>query len=227
MESSNTNYCPNCHVNVDSGLEKCPLCGTKLTDDPDKNTLYPPLPPPEGERVRSFTEELYFYLTLIFIGGSVVLNIIFWRGTGWCLSVAAVLMYAWIFIKFTLFSNVSGGAKIGVNILGIIAVLLSFDYTAGYTGWSLNYGIPIVLIGGLIAIDWYSFIHKSKWKENIAFAIFYVVLGFIPLILYFAKLTDALTPAVLCAIAAGITVLGLLRFTIKYFAEEMGKRFHI
>lgn len=227
MESNNTNYCASCRLDVDAGLEHCPLCGAKLTDSPEENTLYPPLTTPQTEKHRTFTEELYLFLSLVFIGGSVALNIIFWNGILWSVSVAAVILYAWIIIQFTVFSPKSGGVKIGLNMLGAAAVLAAFDYTAGYAGWFLNFGLPVVLIAGLIAIDLYSYIHKSKWKDNLAFAIFYVILGAIPLILYFTKITDAWLPALLCAVAAGITILGLIRFSVRYFAEEMRKRFHI
>lgn len=227
MESNNTNRCAACRVDVDAGLANCPLCGAHLTDNPEENTLYPPLESLPEEKRRSFTEELYLFLSLVFIGGSVVLNIIFWDGILWCVSVAAVIFYAWIIIQFTIFSPKSGGVKIGCYMLGAMAVLAAFDYTAGYTGWCLNYGLPLILIAGLIAIDLYSFVHKSKWRDNLAFAIFYVILGAIPIILYFAKITTAWLPTLLCAIAAGITVLGLIRFSVRYFAEEMRKRFHI
>lgn len=227
MESNNTNYCAACKVNVDAALENCPLCGAHLTEKPEENTLYPPLAPLKEDKRRTFAEELYLFLSLVFIGGSVVLNLIFWHGTLWCVSVAAVIFYAWIIIQFTIFSPKSGGVKIGCYMLGAMAVLAAFDYTAGFTGWCLNYGLPLILIAGLIAIDLYSFIHKSKWKDNLAFAIFYVILGAIPIILYFTKITTAWLPALLCAVAAGITVLGLIRFSVRYFAEEMRKRFHI
>lgn len=226
MESNNTNYCSSCRVNVDSGLTNCPLCGSRLTDKPDENTLYPPLNTEKTEVRRSFTEELYRFLSLIFIGGSILLNIIFWDGTLWCVSVAAVIFCAWLIIQFTVFSPKEGGVKIGLYMLGAFVVLAAFDYTAGYTGWCLNYGLPFILTAGLIAIDLYSSVHKSKWKDNLAFAIFYVILGSIPLIFYFSKVTTRLFPAILCAFVAGFTIFGLIRFSLRYFAEEMRKRFH-
>ncbi len=118
------------------------------------------------------------------------------------------------------------GVKMLFQMLGIMGICLAYDFVFGCTGWSVEYVLPVVLVAGLVYIDLYAYIHKSKWRDNVVYALVFVALGILPLIFYFTGVTRALTPMALCTFASGVTVLGLLRFAVRRFAAEMKKRLH-
>ncbi len=224
---SNTNFCTECQVHVDGCLVHCPLCGKALTNTPLENELYPHLIQEEYMNLRGFANDLLLFLTLMFIGGSIVLNFIFWQGTPWFIAMAAPVLYTWILVRNSILSDAYIGTKCFLQMLGIMGMMLAFDFVGGWLGWSYEYILPFVLMAGIIYINFYSWIHKSYWRDNIIYAILFAALGFLPLILYANQITHAIVPVVLCTIASGLTVLGILKFTIKHIAGEMKRRFHV
>ncbi len=221
------NYCDNCAVYVDTSLAHCPLCGKTLTESPAENSLYPSVVEKEYIDRRSFMDDLFVFLTFLFIGGSILLNLILGQGTPWFLLVAAPILYLWILIRLTILSDLYAGTKALVQMLGIMGVAFAFDFVLGQIGWSYEYVLPFVLIAGITFIDIYSYIYKTQWRDNLIYAIVFVLLGFIPLVFYFTGLTHAFVPMILCTFASGLTVLGILRFTFRRLNAELKKRFHV
>lgn len=229
MERSGVNYCPNCHVSVDASLARCPLCRQELTDHPSGNALYPDITPGRDNRMplRGFYSDLMVFLSILFIGVALVLNIIYWRGTAWFLAVAAPILYVWIVLRTLVFSDYYFGTRVFVQLLGIMAMLLSFDYAAGWTGWSLSTALPLILLACNVLIDAYSGTYKSRWKDNLAYALLFAVLGCVPLILYLAHVTDAVFPMLLATVSSIVSALGMLRFAFRSVWHELKKRLHI
>jgi hypothetical protein len=227
MEAESVNRCEGCGVDVDGALKYCPLCGGQLAAASGENGLYPDVHEKTQIDRRSFTDDLSIFLTLLFIGGAVTLNMIFWSGTPWFLAVAAPVLYVWILVRHTIMSETYVGAKVFLQIGGVMGMMLAFDYMGGLYGWSYEVIFPLLLVAAIVYIDFYAWIHKSLWRDNLVYAIFFVALGCAPLALYLTGLTHAFAPMLLSAVASGVTVLGLLRFTIRHLREELHKRFHI
>lgn len=227
METEMLNHCDQCSADVDAALMHCPLCGTKLTDAPCENTLYPELIEKEFVDRRSLMDDTLLFVTFIFIVGSILLNIIFWNGVPWFMAVAAPILYTWILVRVTILTDIYPGHKALLNMAGIMGMMLAFDFVGGWHGWSYEIVLPFVLVAGLVYIDIYAWIHKTYWRDNLMYAILFIGLCFIPLALYFAGLSDALAPMLLSSIAGTVTILGILRFAVRRVRGEMRKRLHI
>ena len=221
------NYCKICGVYVDSGLRKCPLCGDILSKTPAENGLYPQMTQKQFIERRTFMDDLFVFLTFVFIVASILANLVLLKDTPWFLLVTAPILYVWILVRVTIVSDLHAGAKALCQILGITGVLIAIDFVGGWQGWSYTYVLPFLLIAGIVYIDVYSYIHKSYWKINVLYAGILVLLGFLPLLFYFVGFTHAFVPMVLCTIASITTVLGILRFTLHRMRDEIKKRFHI
>ncbi len=227
MEKPGVNYCDICNVYVDEALSHCPLCAKKLTDTPAPNQLYPDVVQNDFIDKRSFTNDLFLFYTFLFIGGSILLNLIFWEGTPWFIVVAAAVLYAWIFVRVCIVSDVFPGAKAFAQMAGVMGLMLSIDYVSGWYGWSYEVILPFILTLGIVYIDFFSWIHKSLLRDNLVYAIIFVGLCFLPLIFYLTGITHVLVPTLLSTIAGALTILGILRFTIRHLSTELKKRFHI
>lgn len=220
------NFCEDCHVYVDESLTHCPLCGKKLTDHPSGNNMYPSVSRKTQIDSRDLRMDGYFYLTFFIIAICAVLNVILWEGSLWFLAIAASLLYAWVLVRITIFSDWYVGAKALCQMAALFILFLALDFVTGFHGWSYEAVLPLILTGGLIYIDFYSYIHKSYWRDNLVYAILFLLLGFLPLIFYLAGLTQRVWPMVLSTLVSGLTVLGILKFTIKHLREELKKRLH-
>lgn len=229
MERESVNYCPNCHVSVDASLAQCPLCRQQLTDTPAQNELYPDVTSRKTETMplHGFYSDLMIFLSVLFIGAAIVFNIIFWRGTPWFLVIATPILYTWIVLRSSVFSDYYFGTRVFLQLLGLTAMFLSIDYVAGWKGWSVNIVLPLMLFVCNVLIDAYSGTYKSRWKDNLMYAILFAALGFVPLILYAAHVTDAFFPMLLATVSSIVSALGMLRFAFRGAWRELKKRLHI
>lgn len=221
------NYCDVCCVYVDGSLKRCPLCGKTLTSHPEGETMYPPVKRKRYIDRGTLRDDRYFYLAFIAIGSAALLNIIFWNGVPWFLAVLTVVVNLWVLLRVTIMSDLFAGTKALCQMAALFAMFFSFDYMDGLRGWSYTYVLPFILGLGTAYIDFYAYFHKPRWRDNLVYAILFLVLGFIPLILYLTGVTSVFWPMALCALASILTILGILKFTIKYLRAELAKRLHM
>jgi len=221
------NYCDTCRVYVDGSLRRCPLCGKTLTDHPDGETMYPDVERKQYIDRNTMRSDRYFYLAFFTIGGSALLNVIFWNGIPWFLAVLAVVVYLLVLLRVTIASDLFAGTKALCQMAALFAMFFSFDYMGGFLGWSYTYVLPFILGLGTAYIDFYAYFHKSRWRDNLVYAILFLLLGLIPLILYLTGVIHVFWPMALCTLASALTILGILKFTIKYLRAELAKRLHM
>ena len=221
------NFCDECCVYVDSCYENCPLCGKKLTDTPDENELYPQVSRRRYVDRHSLVMDYLLLATFVVIILCIAINIFKWDGTPWFLAVAAPILYAWVLVKGTILSDWFAGIKVLLQMVTLIAMFMAFDYVGSRTGWSYQYMLPLILALGIAYLDIYSYHHKSYWRGNLMYAIMFVAMGFIPLILYLAGVKQSFFLMALSTFASSITILGMLRFALRYLKAEMQRRFHV
>lgn len=226
MAELKTNRCSHCGVDVDAALEKCPLCSTPLTDTPLPNGLYAPADTPARPSRRGFYEDLFIFLSVVFIVGAIILTALTWNGVPWFLAVAATVLYTWITLR-TFSSRYLFGTKVLLQVVGLTLLILTFYFVAGRTLWAVNYLLPFIPLGANVAIDIYAYTYKTRWKPNLLYALLFAALGFIPLILYFTGVSSAFLPMFLAAVSSTLSILGMLRFALRVLLLELKKRFHM
>lgn len=227
MVREDLNYCDNCHVYVDAAMDRCPLCRKILTDQPAENGLYADIFPTKHVDQRTFYQDLLIFLTFAFVLGAITINMLTWNGVPWFLAVAAPIVYTWIVLKSFVYSQYLFGTKVFLQFVGIMAMMLAFDYVAGWSGWSINWVMPFLLIGANVLIDVYAYSYKSRWKASLLYALLFAALGCLPLIFFAVHITSAMVPMILSTAASGLSLLGILRFAVRTFVLEMKKRFHM
>ncbi|MGI6153567.1 MAG: DUF6320 domain-containing protein [Christensenellaceae bacterium] len=227
MEQRKMNECPDCCVLVDGSLKNCPLCGRKLTDEPSGDTMYPDIQKEQYISRRSLLTDELLTLTIIGIGICALINILTWNGMPWFLAVAAGVLFSWVLVKGVVLSELYPGLKALCAMASFFGLMFALDYMTGFYGWSYEALLPLILLAGIVYIDFFSFFHKSYWRDNLVYAILFLILGFIPLIFYLAGITHAFLPMLLCAIGSVLTILGIIRFTIRHLKSELKKRLHM
>lgn len=221
------NYCDDCKVYVDECLKYCPLCGKRLTENPKENELYPHVAKKRYVDRHSLTMEYLSFATFVVICTCIVVNLATWDGRPWFLAVAAPVLYAWVLVRIVILSDVSAGLKTLLQVVTLTGMFIAFDYVGGKIGWSYQVVMPLILGLGIAYIDFYSYFHKSYWRDNLLYAFLLLLLGFIPLLLYLAGEEMLFVPMLLSTFASAITILGILRFALRQLKSEMQKRFHM
>ena len=145
-------YCKRCKITVRNSRRKCPLCQGNLEGNPEEeNRMFPDLRRESSRMAMGF--RIFSFVCIAVCVAAVSVNWIlgfhsFWSGyvlagvgCMWILSAVAIVK------RRNLFKNAVWEAVL------LWAVFLFWDFITGWRGWSVDFGIPIVLLA-VYAILW-------------------------------------------------------------------------
>ena len=152
------NRCRKCNVNILDDSIICPLCKSvlELSDDMDKDKRtnlgmyqsksisYPDVI--KKRKVIRFVIRLSIFLSILIEALLILINVLGESDKAWSLVTGAIFVYICFTIIYSFQRNVSHRAKLALQMLAAIPLILIIDYTYGANGWSINYGIPIIVL---------------------------------------------------------------------------------
>lgn len=219
-------YCKTCKVHLSGNYTRCPLCKGDLTGKScDTENRFPPdvsLKEPNHVLIAWFALG-----SVIAMAVSIAINLILPSRGWWFMFVVCGVVSCWISFAFVLKkrTNIPKTVIWQVFILSILAY--AWDRFTGFQGWSLNFVLPILCTGAMIAM---SVIAKVK-KLNIQDYIFYLIIDFVFGILSFTLLAvgriTIVIPSAICFASTLIFLAALLIFQGKALLAEIQRRFHL
>ena len=233
-------YCKNCNVNVHKELDNCPICGSYV-DQNTQQTVYEHYPEMEDAvgypKIKEKIDEkkagrkISLFAVLVSLL-SVAINL-YDTTYLWC----AWVGLGGVWIVFCIVPHIFYKKKIYVQLpTYAIATSLSLLLIDGFDGhgfnhvigWSLEYVIPFVLLGCLIALDFLIIFKGKKEKTHLMAMYFTCVISLIPQIVIWLTPIEWATWAsftlFLTAIANALAVTIVLYETVK---AEFGKKFNL
>lgn len=220
-------YCNTCNLHVLGSGQHCPLCFSKLSgmDEEDICEGYPKI----KEIPRKYNLILRLFLFLSVAAGLVCLliNLLCWPGMLWSLIVATAILLLWETVGFMILSKKNIGRKLLAQMLAVLIVLITVDAVTGWRAWSIGYLAPFVIVASSCAMTIILYIKRTQWREYMLFQFIIAINGFIPVVLYWCGLTNALWPGAAGALYSLLSLLGMMIFFDKQFKNEMKKRFHV
>ena len=152
-------FCSRCGVEVDSAVEKCPLCEAPIqkipleggSPWPSEEAPPPSLPPMSSDERKALSRTI---TTLGFlIPASIVLTVDWFvtRSLSWSFYVLASLGAAWLWALIPLIFNRKPFILISSIAIVSVAALVVLAWLAGDVSWVLPIGIPIVASAGLLS----------------------------------------------------------------------------
>ncbi|MCI8416300.1 MAG: MFS transporter [Lachnospiraceae bacterium] len=185
-----------------------------------------PRQPRDEERYRIWTKG-YFVASVLLGGILTFLNFFTYRGVPWSLVSTGAIVYFLFTMRFSVHHNTNPAAKIMIQTLAAQVFCLLADVSLGYSGWSVNYAIPALLLlaNGMNLI--LTAVNHMSWQSYLLFQIEYVVLGLIPMVL---RLLGVITRPALTR-AALLSSVGILSVSLllgdKKAKAELKRRFHM
>jgi hypothetical protein len=177
-------YCSKCGVEVDDGVESCPLCGLPIQRfDEGGRPVFKPWPDqvinpdsavlPLRERVKMALE-----VATVFLGVSLavllLIDLLLDRGFSWSVYPAAAIVYLWLCLSMPVF--LYGRPWLVFSVLGPATIVFVFlmDAFDGRITWFLPYGLPVTVlaVGVLVAVAVLSVTAKRKGLNVAAFVFF-------------------------------------------------------
>ena len=178
----------------------------------------------EGKKVL----QIFTFCCIAAIVISMMTDIIISPGVHWSVFVAAGCATMWLTMavgyvkRFNLLKNAAW------QLLIMSGICVLWDLGTGWSGWSVNIGIPDICLLIQVVMLIISRIRSLSPREYMIYYVMAAVYSMIlPLILLVTGVIHYRTPSVICIGCSFLLLIGLILFKRKEFKEEMHKKFHV
>lgn len=172
--------------------------------------------------------KIYSFLCIALVALMLVTDLNFHPKIRWTLFTAGGVATMWIassigfFKRYNLLKNLMWQLLIGTIISFI------WDALTGWHSWSVDFVLPLMSVGTLLAMCVIAKVQKSPVREYLIYEIMAAGYGLIlPGILLFCKVVKRPTVSMLGALACFLFLVGVLLFKGREFKEEMQKNLHV
>ena len=219
--------CPYCKIEVGGNTDKCPLCQSRLNGEAEQ-AYFPKM---EALQFRSFLYKLQLLIVWAVIIVSIGLDFIVpvrlpsYPDLHWSLLLAMWLV-AFEFLIMRQFKPGTGSArKVTMMVLITLCLLLVTAYFFNFLDIILDFVVPIVLTGTIIANFVLAMIDKNG--NTMAYLLSELLFGVIPSIVqYFVRESMPLAWTI-CTIVSVIMFIGAVIFRGRSVATEVQRRLNI
>jgi NRPS condensation-like uncharacterized protein len=169
-----------------------------------------------------------FYGLLFFVGAVLgMINYATYSGSLWSIIAIGLMAYTALTVEYSVLRHANLASKILLQTVAAQILLVALDHSAGYNGWSVNYGIPSTILFADLSIVFLILVNRMNWQSYFMYQIAVTVFSFIPLILW---ATGLLTRPFLALFTVTVTVI-ILAVTIvlgdRSVKTELKRRFHV
>lgn len=219
-------YCSKCKVSIETPHKRCPLCQGKLEgEDEEESKLFPDL---SGEKSRVFLGfKVFTFCCIAILVLGLAVNLMFPAPVFWAGFLAAAVVCMWILTAAAFIKRRNLLKNTLWQMVLLCVVFLFWDFLTGYRGWSLEYGIPVVI---LLVFPVLTVIVKLMKLPASYYMIYYLLAcaaGLLQLLFWPAGLVQMHRVCVLCGAVSALVFAGLGIFQGKYVWEEMRKKTHM
>lgn len=207
----------------------CPLCNGVLETEKDfeksVSVMYPDVEP-KMKKIK-FIIRLLVFFSILLECVLVLINYLTYNGIKWSVICGAVMAYMCFTVIYSFQRFTGHRTKLLMQFLAAIILLVVIDQIIGYSGWSVNYAIPIATIVLDVVILFLMVINHSGWQNYIMLQIGVFVIEILYMILVFADIVTKPLLSIIALAITGIILLATLVFGDKRAINELLRRFRV
>lgn len=218
--------CQKCNVKIRGRKECCPLCQGRLKEvEGEENPSFPVL---EKRKISNIT--FLKMCTFLFIASEIIFGAINIMTKGEFSFIGPVMLglfVAWIDVIATMYLRNNLIKVITFEAVVAIVVDLYIDIKTGFHGWSVNWMIPMTLIGLAIATNIIAWVLKLRLDEYILYIVLDFVMALVQIIFIRNGMNTFPWPAVASIITYMILIAALVIFRFRDLKNASEKMFNI
>lgn len=218
--------CQKCNVKIRGRKECCPLCQGRLKEmEGDDNPSFPVL---EKRKISNIT--FLKMCTFLFIASEIIFGAINIMTKGEFSFIGPVMLglfVAWIDVIATMYLRNNLIKVITFEVVVAIVVDFYIDIKTGFHGWSVNWMIPMTLIGLAIATNIIAWVLKLRLDEYILYIVLDFVMALVQIIFIRNGMNTFPWPAVASIITYMILIAALVIFRFRDLKNASEKMFNI
>lgn len=192
-------YCPKCRLNIRGEKTGCPLCGGRLTGDPDPGG-FPVLERRRFSHMSVVKVATFCYLSLFII--LMALEILSDFRLAWVPFVILVMTIVWGDIMVGVYFRNNLVKTFAIETYLVMAGCLLIDFLTGWRGWSLSYVLPSGFLLLVVATVCVGKMADLRLEEYIMYLVTTMLLSLLQIIPVLTHANPAPVPAV-----ASVTIL--------------------
>lgn len=219
-------YCKSCKIRLPGKYCRCPLCKGELTGTSEGNGNVFSVIPQRRETGRTLLIWLAFG-SVAAAAISTAVNLVLPSGGWWFLFVLGGIGSIWTSLALVLKKrkNIPKTILWQVGLLSVLAFI--WDLLTGFRGWSLNYVLPILCTGSMVAMAVIAKVRKLNIQNYILYLIIDCVFGLLSFTLLAMGKIQIIIPSAICFASTVIFLAALLFFEGKVLLAEIQRRFHL
>lgn len=228
------NKCKRCGIRVMDATQICPLCHGVLThtDEADEKNMKKAVGYPDvKQKTRRFQKvgRILLFLSLALEVVLIFINYITYDAfpKSWSVITGGVIAYL-ILTLWDVLGHRQGHIRvIYTQIFVVMGLMILIDVSLDWSGWSLEFGLPCVIYGLVLAIVICMAINSSRWQNYLLMQLAAVLLSLLDVALHFAGFLNHI---VLAWIALGLSVLlwsGTMIIGDRKARNELKRKLHI
>lgn len=220
-------YCPLCQVKVVGSKRCCPLCRGKLTGEPDpQSEVFPQVVAPY--RRARVARRIITLCVLIVIACSIQVETIWHPSSNWPYLVIAASLCAWLAVMLGISRRRLLMQNLTAQALLFSILSVAWDIGTGWHAWSIEWVIPILLLGGVGVLLLLKLILRVPMVDAVGWIGVLSILGWIaPIVLMLLDKVQVKLPSMICSGGSFLTLVILVVFFHRYMRDEAARRFHL
>lgn len=224
------NKCNRCNVKIKDNTNICPLCQELVSQEgkSEKNPSMYPLIPFDSDKfqmIRKITLFILFVTAIVLF----IINYVTYDKCSvlWSLISVAAIFYGVVTINYSIAANINLPDKILIETIGAGILCVIIDNVLGYTGWSVNFMVPALILIADIIVIFLMVISPMKRKDYFMYQITITVFSIISFILCFTPVIARMEFPIITGLVCVVTLAGSIIFGDKSFKNELRRRFHV
>ncbi|CVI65633.1 hypothetical protein NDGK_00265 [Clostridiales bacterium CHKCI001] len=219
-------YCEKCNVKIRTNHKYCPLCQSPLIGEIGEDSkLFPELE--EKTHASKLMLRIFNFLCVAIIIISLMVNWLITPGKQWSIWIGAGVLCVWIFLTVGVYKrkNLMKNAMWQLFLITVGTVI--WDAAIGWSGWSVNYVIPIAGLVTIIILIVIAMVYHLASPEYMIYFLMNCLYGIIPFILLLTGCITVKLPALLCICCCALLFSALIIFQGRAVYSELQKKFHL
>ena len=166
-------------------------------------------------------------ISIILIDILLLINVLVDKTNHWSLLCVAGILYVYGTVFYTKKRNINIASNVFVQCLLVSLLIIAIDYFIGFSGWSLNISIPIVVKVANSTLMILTIVSRKRYMKYAMYHVLTFLFSMIPLILMFMGIIQN---KVLTIVSSSIATFSLLLTIIlcgRAMWIETKKRLHM
>lgn len=219
-------YCKKCKVKIRTNHKYCPLCQSSLTGESEEDTdLFPEVE--EKSHASKTMIRIFNFLCIAVVIISFMINWLIDSDARWAIWITAGVVCIWVFFTVGLYKrkNLMKNAMWQLCLITIGTVI--WDVVIGWSGWSIDYVIPVAGLITMITMIVIVMIYHLTSPEYMIYFLMNCFHSILSIILLLTGCISVRLPSIFYIGSCALLLSALLIFQGRAVYSELQKKFHL